>query len=201
MDQSLDALFDLNKCAKVRHVGDNPLHELAQFMLVLDQGPGLRLQALQTEGDPVPFTVQAQYVYFDFIANVHDFFGVPHLPPAHFRQVDQAIGAAQIHECAERTEAAHPAAAYLSFSQLVEQPFAVLLALLTLGCRRRQDQPPLTPVNLHHLDAKGLAHHRGKVLDSLRPRRDRGANPVPATPEQSLEYRQQGLPAPPCYIQ
>ncbi len=133
MNQTLDARFDLGKGAKVGDVGDHPFHQLSQFIVVFDQRPGLGLQALAAQGDPLVLSIQMEDDYVYLIADVQQLSRMAETPPAQLRQMDQAVSAANVDKGAKGGQAADDAMSHFALPQLVKQAVALLLAPFALG--------------------------------------------------------------------
>ena len=86
------------------------------------------------------------------------------MPPCQLGQMHQTLAAANIDECAEVLEADDLALADIANAELGDQGFLALLAHIARGGALREDQAVAMPVDLHHLDADGLVHHRSITL-------------------------------------
>ena len=69
----------------------------------------------------------------------------------------KTVGATQVDKCPERAQTTDPAASYLSLTQFFKKPLALDFPPVTLGCRGRQDQSTVAPVDLYHLDLQLLS--------------------------------------------
>ena len=164
VDQALNALLDLGKGAKVDDVGDDALDQLAQFVLVLDQGPRFRLQPFQAQANTITLLVQAQDIHFHFLSHADDLFGMPDPPPAQLGDVNQAVGTAQVNKSAKGGQAADHTFAHLPLAQFIEESLPLPAAPLLLRRSRRKDQASLAPIDLDDLYLQFFTHQLGQAL-------------------------------------
>src|SRR6185437_4768531 len=94
VQQSVDALLDLDERAVVGQVADHARDRSARRIAVGDLVPGVLLGLLHAQRDFLLFLVDAQHDDFDFVVDMHQFVGVADpLSPRHFADVDQALDA------------------------------------------------------------------------------------------------------------
>src|SRR3990172_10493614 len=77
--------------------------------------PRIRLQALQTQADPVRLAVEAQHERFDFLTDVQHLARILDMLPGDLGDVDKAVGPSDIDEGAELPQACHNPPADLAF--------------------------------------------------------------------------------------
>ncbi|KEP72123.1 hypothetical protein HR12_28240, partial [Microbacterium sp. SUBG005] len=102
--QTFNAFFDFNEAAVVSQVG-NATSQFSTFWVTLsDSYPWIFAQLFQAEGYTSTLAVELQHFNSDFVAHVHDFAWVLNAFPRHVGDVQQAINAAQVNECAVVSE-------------------------------------------------------------------------------------------------
>ena len=111
--------------------------------------------------------IQAEHIDLNLFANAHHLPGMPDAPPTQLRNMDETISPSQVHKGTKTAEAADRPRAHLSLTQIIKQFLARLLSPILLGCRRRQDQAALAPVDLDNFDRQFLTNHSGQPGQSL----------------------------------
>ncbi len=163
VDQPLDAGFQLHEGAVVGDVGDAAGELGAHRVLGLDAVPGVGLELLHAERDALGVRVDLDDLHLDGVADRQDLARVRHPLPAHVRDVQQAVDAAQVHEGAVVGDVLDHALAHLALVQLRHQLGALLGAgLLEDGAAGDHDVPARA---VHLQDGEGLllAHQRADV--------------------------------------
>src|SRR5262245_62359373 len=127
--ETLDARLHLNKLSLAHHVDNRALVRAAHRILFDDLVPGVVTLLLQAQGNFLLLAIDVQNHDLDFLVDGYHLAGMPDPLPAHVGDVQQAIDAAQIDECAEVGDVLHHALANLLDLQFLEQGFAILLAL------------------------------------------------------------------------
>ncbi len=74
------------------------------------------MEFLEAERDPFPLPVHAEDVHVYFVADLEHLARVVHPAPAQFRNVDQAVGPAQVYESTETGDVGDSTALRLSLS-------------------------------------------------------------------------------------
>src|SRR5690606_24995641 len=98
--QTFDTLFQLGEAAVVGEAGAAG-HDAGVFRVTgLDGNPWVFAQLLQTQGDAVALAVELQHLDVDLVANVDDLGRMLDALPGHVGDVQQAVHAAQVDECA-----------------------------------------------------------------------------------------------------
>src|SRR6185437_15072593 len=98
MDQTLDALFELDERAVVGNGEDAPAHVCADGVALNGVEPWIRRQLLKAEGDALLLLVKLEDFDLNLIADVHQIARVRQPAPAHVCDVQKAIQAAEIDE-------------------------------------------------------------------------------------------------------
>ena len=94
MHQTVDAFFDFDERAEIRHVADPALHHRPHAVAVLDRGPGIRLQLLESQRNAALLRVDLEHHRLHLIARLHHLRGMLHAPrPGHLADVDQPFDA------------------------------------------------------------------------------------------------------------
>src|SRR6266568_3071282 len=92
--QAVDALLDAHEDAEVGDVADLAPDDGADGVLVLEQRPGIRLDLLHAEADPLRLGVDVEHHRLDLVPHVDELRGVLHpLRPAHLADMDEALDA------------------------------------------------------------------------------------------------------------
>src|SRR6202041_321385 len=100
VDETFDALLELNERAVVgdrKHAAANLSADRIALGCV---EPRIRRELLESERDALLVLVELQHLHLDLVANVDEVAGMGQAAPAHIRDMEQAIEAAQIDECA-----------------------------------------------------------------------------------------------------
>src|SRR5690606_25046969 len=100
VDEAFDAGLQLDERAVVGDVGDRSGDLLAQRELGADIAPRIRLELFHAQRDTMCLLVDADDLHLDRLADVEDLGRMVHAPPCHVGDMEQAIDAAQVHECA-----------------------------------------------------------------------------------------------------
>ena len=157
VNQSLDPGFQLDKCA-VRHEVDHLAgHLAADGVFLLNLVPWVGLFLFQAEADALAFLVDVEHDHLEFLAGRQHLRGVRDAAPAHVGDVQQAVEAVQVDECAEVGEVLDGALADISRHHVVQELRALGGAfLLDQLAAAEHDVLPLK-VELHHLEIVGVA--------------------------------------------
>src|SRR5918995_6828245 len=140
--------------------------------------PGVRLQLLHAEADALALPVDVENLDFDFLADRHHFGGMRHAAIRHVGDVEQAIHATQIDECAEVGDVLDHALPHLTHGKLLHQVLALVRPLVL------QDHPAAdhdVPPPLVQLDDLEFVRLVQELVDVGNP------------PERDLASRQEGV--------
>src|SRR6266568_3400705 len=173
--QAVDALLDAHEDAEVGDVADLAPDDGADGVLVLEQRPGIRLDLLHAEADPLRLGVDVEHHRLDLVPHVDELRGVLHpLRPAHLADMDEALDALlDLDERAVVGERLHHALQDGALLQVLERLLLQLLALLLEEHAAREDDVAALLVELDDLELELLADelvevpHRADV--DLRP--------------------------------
>lgn len=125
MYQAFHAFFQLCEAAVVGQVGHARNNAGAFRVTRLDSNPWVFAQLLQAQGNTVTLAIVLQNLDVDLVANVDDLGRVLDTLPGHVGDVQQAIDATQIHECAVVGEVLDDTFDLLAFLQRFQQGFAL----------------------------------------------------------------------------
>ena len=124
--------------------------------MVVHQGPGIWLEFFKAERDSFPCPVQVEHVNVHLVADLEHLVGIVYPAPTEFRNVDQAISPAQVHESTETGDVGDSPMTCLPFRQLVHNP----LALQFLPCAQcsplGENQTTATAIYFDDLETKLL---------------------------------------------
>ncbi|KPW29715.1 hypothetical protein ALO95_05579 [Pseudomonas syringae pv. antirrhini] len=123
--QAFHAFFQLCEAAVVGQVGNTRGNAGAFRVASLDSNPWVFTQLLQTQGNTIALAIVLQNLHIDLVANVDDFRWMLDTLPGHVGDVQQAIDATQIDECAVIGEVLDDTFDLLTFLQGLEQSFAL----------------------------------------------------------------------------
>src|SRR5690606_1742190 len=163
--QTFNAFFDFNEAAVVSQVG-NATSQFSTFWVTLsDSNPRIFAQLFQAEGYTGTLAVELQHFNSDFVAHVHDFARMLNAFPGHISDVQQAVYAAQIHECTVVSEVLTDTFNFHAFLQVFEQLIA-LSAVLRLDNRTTGNHNVVTfLVQLDYFELKLFAFEVQGVTD------------------------------------
>src|SRR3954471_6482191 len=157
VDQPLDTGLDFHEGAVVGDRDDLALNPGAHRILRGDVLPGIGLQLLHAQADPLSLPVDIEDFDLDFLTDGNHFGGVRHPAVGHVGDVQQPVDATEVDERAEVGDVVHHAFADLPHRELLHQVLA-LVGPLVLEDNPAADHdiaPPL--VQLDDLELVGLA--------------------------------------------
>ena len=134
VDQSLDSVANLDERAERDQLGDAAIDQLADLVALGELLPWILLGGLEREADALTTAVDVEHLHADLIADGDDRTRMVHVLPREFRDVDEPVHAAEVHEGTEVDDAGHHARPDLAGPQVVEEVLALfLLGLLEPG--------------------------------------------------------------------
>src|SRR6184192_1857746 len=157
VQQTLDAIADLEKRAVLLDLCDLALHDGARRKALLDVIPGVLAQLAQAEGDARGVGVQLDDLDLYLLADRKDVGDIRHPVPGELGNVDQAVGGAEVDKGAVGGQARHLTLDLVSDLELFEQLPALTGAVLVEGRFLADNQPIALAVDLEDLDADPLA--------------------------------------------
>ncbi len=180
MNEAFYPVLNASESTEVNDIGDGTLDDLSDLILLLGHVPGIRLQTLEAKANPLPVTIDPQHVHLDLFPDLEHVPSMLDALPRQLRDVDQAVGASEVHESAELTEIPHLARTNIPLLELLQE---LILPLITPLARSRtlgQNQPAPLAIYLYDLEQELLPFHLGQHPQSLL---------VTAPPAQSAELR------------
>ena len=167
VQQPFDARLDLHEGAIIDDADDASFDKLADLVALFHRAPRVGQQLFPAEADALALAVHLENVDLDLLAHAYDLFGVVHALPGQLGDVDQAIGAAQVHEGAKIAPARDAALEHVALVQRLHELFAPPLLPEAIRLPVGEDQPPPPPVHFDHLDGDRLALRLGNALLAL----------------------------------
>ncbi len=163
--QAFHALFQLGEAAVVGEVGDAG-HDAGTFRVTrLDGNPRVFAQLLQAQGYTVALAVELQDLDVDLVANVDDLGRMLDALPGHVGDVQQAVYAAQVHECAVVGEVLDDTLDLLAFLQRFQQSFTLGAVLGFQDAAAGNDNVVALLVELDDLELELFAFQVGGVAN------------------------------------
>ncbi len=165
MDQTVKAGLQLDKRAVLLQLYDLALHDLADRVLLVDDGPRLRRGLLQAQGDLALFLVHGKDFHPDLLPDLEDLLRMAQLAPADLGDVQETVDAAQIDE---RTVVGEPHdGPFHDFTHLEACPGFLhpLALLLRQNGLMREHGPILLLVHAGYLDHHLLSQELIGLLD------------------------------------
>ena len=161
--QAFDARLQLHEGAVVGDVGDAALELQADRVLGPRAVPRIAHQLLHAERDALRLGVEADDLHLDLLADGEGFRRMVDALPGDVGDMQEAIDAAQIHECAVVGDVLDHAVEHLALGQRAHQAGAVLGAGLFHDGAARHDDVAAAAVHLEDGEPLGLAHQRADV--------------------------------------
>ncbi len=156
--EPLDAVEDLHKRPEGDHLGDVALELVADVVSVDDALPGILLGLLEAQRDALTLTVDVEHLDADRVADREDLGRMVDVRPGQLGDVNQAVDPVEVDERAEVDDVGDRALDHLARLEPVEDPFAILLALLLEHGPTGQHHIVAGPIELDHLAFDRLAH-------------------------------------------
>src|SRR3954449_9217895 len=125
VDQPLDTGLDFHEGAVVGDRDDLALNPGAHRILRGDVLPGIGLQLLHAQADPLSLPVDIEDLDLDFLTDGDHFGGVGHPTVRHVGDVQQPVDATEVDEGAEICDVLHHALPDLPHRQLLHQVLAL----------------------------------------------------------------------------
>ncbi len=99
MNETLDALFQLNENTVLHEAGDFAVNDTSRRIVVIHSRPGIGSFLLETQRDTI--LIHFQNEDLDIIAHSDHFPGMPHMGPGHVVDVQKPIEPAEVNESPE----------------------------------------------------------------------------------------------------
>ena len=101
MHQALNTIAEVDEGAKGDKLGDGTLDDSADRVLLDERAPRILGGLLETEGDTLAVEVDVENLNLDLLADLDDLGGMVDMVPGELGDVDQAVDATEVDECAE----------------------------------------------------------------------------------------------------
>ncbi len=170
VNESLDALGDLDERAVIDDGDDLALHLGAYREPVLDVGPRVGLELLEAQGHLVAvlavlvrLVIDAEHLHLDVLAHLHLVGGGGEAAVGHVGDVEQAVDAAQIHERAVVGQVLHLAGDRRAHFERLQRLVAFDLALDFEHLAARHDDVVARLVALDDLEPQRLTGTQVRV--------------------------------------
>src|SRR4051812_18877910 len=157
MNQAFDARLQLDERTVVGDRNDLARDAGADRILLGDILPGIALELLQTERDTLAVPIDVEDFDFQLLTDVHHLGRMLNAPVRHVGDVEQAVDATEIDECAEVGDVLDYALAHLILLQLLHQLLTLARPLLLEDDAARDDDVAAALIELDDLEVEGLA--------------------------------------------
>ena len=154
VDQTVNARYDLSECAERHELEDLNLSNRADVVLGLEYVPRIILLALVAEGDLLVFLIQTDNEYLYLVANRNDLGRVLDAAPGQLGDVNHAVHAADVYECAVGSQGLNGAVVLVADLDGVPDLLSSSLASLSLDLTDRTNNALALTVDLG--DIEGL---------------------------------------------
>ena len=154
VDQAVNARYDLSECAERHELEDLNLSNRADVVLGLEYVPRIVLLALVAEGDLLVFLIQTDNEYLYLVANRNDLGRVLDAAPGQLGDVNHAVYAADVYECAVGSQGLNGAVVLVADLDGVPDLLSSSLASLSLDLTDRTNNALALTVDLG--DIEGL---------------------------------------------
>ena len=154
VDQAVNARYDLSECAERHELEDLNLSNRADVVLGLEYVPRIVLLALVAEGDLLVFLIQTDNEYLYLVANRNDLGRVLDAAPGQLGDVNHAVHAADVYECAVGSQGLNGAVVLVADLDGVPDLLSSSLASLPLDLTDRTNNALALTVDLG--DIEGL---------------------------------------------
>ena len=154
VDQAVNARYDLSECTERHELEDLNLSNRADVVLGLEYVPRIVLLALVAEGDLLVFLIQTDNEYLYLVANRNDLGRVLDAAPGQLGDVNHAVHAADVYECAVGSQGLNGAVVLVADLDGVPDLLSSSLASLLLDLTDRTNNALALTVDLG--DIEGL---------------------------------------------
>lgn len=167
VDEAFDTGGDFYKCAVVGHNDNFAFDLIANFEIGVEGIPRMGLELLETEGDALLLVVKVENNDVEFLVELYDFGGVCNASPGEVGDVDKAVDAAQVDECAVADDVLDGAFEYLAFLELGDDFFLLSFEFGFDEGLVGYNDVFVFFVDFGHFEFHGLAHVHIVVADGL----------------------------------
>src|SRR3989442_1854635 len=157
MEESFDAVADLEEGAVLLDLRDLPLDDGAGWESLFDVVPGILAQLAEAERDARCLRVELDDLDAHILSHLEHIADVGHTVPGELGDMDEAIRSAQVDERAVGRQSGHLAVDLVADLQLFEELAPLAGPVFVEGGLLADDQPVAVAVDLEDLDADALA--------------------------------------------
>src|SRR5690606_9846200 len=165
VDQTLDALLDLDEAAVVRDIRHAAEDASARRVAAGEILPRIRAELLQPERHTLALAVEFQDLDLELLTDVHDLRRMLHALPRHVGDVQQAVDAAEIDERTVVGQVLDDALQHRAFLERLEQLLALGTVLLLDDRAARHDDVVAPLIELDDLELERLTLERDGIAD------------------------------------
>ena len=165
VDQAFDAVLKLNERTVIGDVGDLALDLGANRIALGHDFPRILVQLLHAERDALRLGVDADDLDLDRLADMQHVGRVVDTLPGDVGDMQQAIDAAQVHECAVVGDVLDDALDRLAFGEVLHEFGALLGAGLFHDGAARHNDVAAAAIHLEDLEGLRDVHQRADIAD------------------------------------
>src|SRR4029079_13979399 len=126
VDQAFDARFQLDERAVVGQAHHLAAHARPDRITLLHRRPGILNELLVAERDTLGRRIVLEHDDIDFVVHFEQLGGMTHAPPRHVGDVEEAVDAAKVDECAVVGDVLDGAAEHFPFRKRFERGLLLL---------------------------------------------------------------------------
>ena len=166
MDQTINVLHNLSKCAEGHELNDLDGCYIANSVLVGEHLPGIILALSVAERDLLLLCIQSDNEYFDSLADFQNVRGMTDSVPGQLGDVNHTVNTADINKCAVAGEGLDNALVLVADSDGLPDLCLSLTASLIAQLLDGTDYTATCAVDLGDADLVGCLHHsvKGSIL-------------------------------------
>ena len=174
VDQTVEAGLQLYEATVFLDLNNFALDDVADCIVLVDDGPGFRNRLLETEADLAFFGAHAENLDLDLLTNGQNFLRVLELAPGNLADVQQTVDTADVNKCTVIGETHDCAFHDVADLDLLPDFLHRLLTFLVQESLVREDSLASSRIDSGYLDLQSLAEEFGTVLNvSVRQLRQR----------------------------
>ena len=164
VDETFDAVFDLNECAVGHEVRDFAGHLLTNREALFDLVPWVRLHLLEAEGDALLVLVDVENLNGELLTDLDEFGRVVEACPGHVGDMQEAVDAVEVDECTEVGDVFDCADDFIADGDSAEEGLAFLRAFLLDDFAAAENDIFAVFVDFDDLEIVGISNELLEVL-------------------------------------